>query len=85
MTADVAYQLKTLRIAVTSMREQQIFHFKAKSRDALARAKECEARVGRMLSDLQCLEGPSMPPKRRADARFERPKCCARRRAARLL
>jgi hypothetical protein len=59
VTADAAYQLKTLRIAVTLMREQQIFHFKTKSRDALARAKECEARVGRMLSDLQCAEGPS--------------------------
>lgn len=50
----------------------------AKSRDALARAKECEVRVDRMLSDLQRpAEGPSplLPTKRGDDVRFERPKC----------
>jgi hypothetical protein len=52
VTAGAAYQLKTLRIAVASMREQQILYFKIKSRDALACAKKCEARVDRMLSEL---------------------------------
>ena len=45
-------------IATASMRDQQILYFKTESRDALARAKE--ARVDRMLSDLQrAAEGPS--------------------------
>jgi hypothetical protein len=52
VTAGAAYPFKALRIAVASMREQQILYFKIKSRDALARAKECAARVDRMLSDL---------------------------------
>jgi hypothetical protein len=61
-----------------SINEASIAQFSAKSRDALARAKECEARVDRMLSDLQrTAEGPFLlPTKRRDDARFERPKCC---------
>jgi hypothetical protein len=43
-----------------SINEASIAEFSTKSRDALARAKEYEARVDRMLSDLQrAAEGPS--------------------------
>lgn len=52
MTADPAYQLKTLRIAVVSMREHQFTYLRTKSWDALARAKDAEARVEKMSADM---------------------------------
>jgi hypothetical protein len=60
VTANATYQLKTPWIAIASMREQQILYFRTESRDTLAHAKGCKARVDRVLSDLQrAAEGPS--------------------------
>ncbi len=56
---DAAYELKKLRVATAAMREHQIAYFRTKSRDALARAKECETRVDKMLSDMMRAEQSS--------------------------
>lgn len=51
MTEDAEYRLKTLRLAVASMREQQRLFFATKDRNALARSKELEKRVDAMLGE----------------------------------
>ena len=50
VTEDADFEYKTIRIAVTEMRNMQKTYFKTRGSVALARSKELEAKVDRMLA-----------------------------------
>jgi hypothetical protein len=48
---ETLFKLKTLRLAVAAMREQQRLFFKSRNQSTLVRAKELEKKVDQMLEE----------------------------------
>lgn len=51
MNEDIDYKLKTLKLVVAAMREQQKLFFATKDRNALIKSKELEKRVDAMIGE----------------------------------
>lgn len=51
MSEEAAYKLKTLRLAVSAMRDAQKLYFKTRNSQALSNSKKLELQVDRMLEE----------------------------------